>query len=514
MKVPQIIKNILPKKALVLFTAASPKQEYDALKPDDKRENPTIRTDATETEQMFTADKRIKSYIWADHLYDNDGIGSTLDTIVRLAVGTKGGIPIFTGDGAEEAQQKFDKWKKAAGFAEDEHWQDLLGLILRIVKLHGDCVILMDNELTGGKLRIWDADQICNITDADFRKTCDEHGWYDGEDHNDDTRWRQVEGVVIDTMGRVQGYFVTPLRNRYSVGGNASTFLPVDLARRVSSHKKITQYRGESVFLPTCEITEDTRSLIKSEVASARLNAEHSFFIKRSPVTIGGELDGLTAEQVVDGTDISEEQVAQIKQAAKNTTDYSAFDGKAAIGFIGSDQDVIKMDNANRPAAAIQQWLDKLDDANGKRLGVMSCLARGRADNSYSSGQIELSISWSSFEEYQKMLERQVVDYVCEILCPGVSYTVTWPKAFEIDPQKAEQTKDMQLRGGRTDFEELLGPYWKKKLQKLADQKKFLEENGLTNLSFFQTPSGAQAQEQTEDDDNDNGNQQRKEIFP
>jgi hypothetical protein len=249
-------------------------------------------------------------------------------------------------------------------------------------------------------------------------------------------------------------------------------------------------------------------------VSAAKLLAEHTLVHKRPSSFLAGALEGMSDSQITDGTPISEEQVAALKAKVSGTNEFKALAGKAAIAEISNDEELTSLDNGNHPAPAIREWMDKMDDANGKRLGVMSCLARGRADNSYSSGQIEVTISWSSFEEYQKLLERKVVDYVCGILFPNVQYTVVWPKAFEIDPQKAEQTKDMQIRGGRTDFEELLGPYWKKKLQKLADQKKFLEENGLTNLSFFQTPSGAQAQEQTEDDDNDNGNQQRKEIFP
>ena len=55
----------------VFFRMNSPKQSYDALKSDPQRKQPEIRTEATETEQVFTADKRVKAYAWADNLYDN-----------------------------------------------------------------------------------------------------------------------------------------------------------------------------------------------------------------------------------------------------------------------------------------------------------------------------------------------------------------------------------------------------------------------------------------------------------
>lgn len=487
----------------VFFRMNSPKQSYDALKSDPQRKQPEIRTEATETEQVFTADKRVKAYAWADNLYDNDSIGSTLETIIRLTIGVKGGVPVFTGEGGIDAQAAFDEWKKTAGFYEDEHWQEMLGLILRTVLLHGDCLILLDKSLTDGKLRVWDADQLVSINDSAFARMAKNNGWFDGESFNEKTSWRQVEGVVMDTQGRVRGYFVTSLRNQYSIEDTEATFLPAAIVRRVSFHRKITQYRGESVFLPNCTVTEDTNSLVKSAVASAKILAEHALVHKRpSSSIIGGALEGLSDSQIAEGTPLTEEQVAALKAKATGSTEFKAFEGKAAIAEISNDEELTSLDMGNRPQPAIREWMDKMDDANGKRLGVMSCLARGRADNSYSSGQIELCISWSSFEEYQKLLERKVVDYVCGILFPNVKYTVVWPKAFEIDPQKAEATKDARLRGGRTTFEEELGPHWKEKLKQLADEKKYLESIGLDNLSFFQTVSGGNASASNTNDEN------------
>ena len=502
------LKNTFQRTKYAIFRSRDIRQEYETLKKDPLKPKAKIRYQDTLTEQMFNAELRIDAYAQSNNLYDNDDVGSILETNVRLAIGQTGGMPVFTGKGAKEAQNTFNTWKKSAGYAEGEHWHDMLELILRTVKLHGDCLVLMDPDLTGNKLRVWDADQIVNINDTDFRKFCDTFGGYDSDEHNDKTRWKQVEGVLMDTTGRVIGYFVTSLRNRMAVKLEDATFLPIGLARRVVATKKITQYRGEPLFLPNSDLTLDTRSLIKSEVKSGMINAEHAFFIKRPATLLGDAIGDLSDEQIVDGTTVSEDQLAKMREKAEANTDYKAFKGKSAIGFIGDNEDVIKMDNASRPALPIQQWMDKMNDANGKRLGVMSCLARGRADNSYSSGQIEVSISWASFAEDQKMLERQVVDYVCDILCPGVAYTVTWPEAFEIDPQKSEATKDARLRGGRTTFEEMLGPYWQQKLLQLAKEKKFLEENGLENLSFFQSVSGASAEIKTDDNTTNKGEQQ------
>ena len=152
--------------------------------------------------------------------------------------------------------------------------------------------------------------------------------------------------------------------------------------------------------------------------------------------------------------------------------------------------------------------MDKLADINGQRLGVQSCLARGRADNSYSSGQIELEISWSKFQDDQKMLERQVVDYAVSILCPGADYTVVWPRAFEIDPQKAESTYDAQLRGGRNSFQRMMGPGWQSWLDDRAEFKAACEALDPNQFSWYgQTVAGApmSAPESTPESTPENG---------
>ena len=144
--------------------------------------------------------------------------------------------------------KKFDNWKRDCGWQEGEHWHDLLKLILRTVKLHGDCLILLDPGLTENKLRIWDADQICSIDDSDFATQCHENGWYDGEEI-EENQWRQIEGVVTDSYGRVKGWYVTSLRNRFIVDGDMATFIPFGVGRLVKSPKYLTQYRSGGVLV-------------------------------------------------------------------------------------------------------------------------------------------------------------------------------------------------------------------------------------------------------------------------
>lgn len=497
-------------KFISLLAARSLVARYDSLNRQPTRKVTEIRTDLSETEQVFTAEKRVLAYAKCDNLYDNTALSSILDTSIRLTIGKRGGTPLFTGPDKDTMQEWFTRWKRSAGYAEGESYYEMLALILRLVKLHGDCIVWIDPILTDGRIRIFDADQICNVAIADFEKWKLDRGLPDS--------CRQVEGVVVDGTGRVHGYFVTMLRNRYSISIDDAIFLPISTCRRVSYHRKHTQFRGEpAAFLANEELTEDTKSLLKSEIAAAKLASELPLVVEQpdgfDSNVLGSLLEGYQdLGEVTEGTGISADDIEKLGEASKidEASTFKAFEDKASIAMVKSGTKVTNLTNAQRPSTQIQEWINVLNDTNGRALGVMSCLSRGRADNSYSSGQIEIEISWKSFEEDQKLLERDVVDYVMATLYPNAEYEVYWPSSIQIDPEKNEKTLNMMLQGGRTTYREILGSDWKQIIDQLAEEKAYLKEKGLDNLTFFQTQNGNEStevmEEHSSDKDIDKGN--------
>ncbi|MBQ7178799.1 MAG: phage portal protein [Victivallales bacterium] len=486
-------------KAVPIFIRAG--NRYEALKNDPDRPRRERRTDATRTEQWFSGEKRIRSYDLADDLYDNEDVGATLDSCIRLTIGVNGGSVWFTGMDKEKYQEQFNAWKKVAGFTENENFSDLLALILRTVKLHGDCVILCDPDLTGGKVRIWDADQICSVNDSEFRRWCDENGYAD---------CRQVEGVVLDADERVLGWWVTMLRNRYSVDMKDAMFLPSTLARRVSYRKLVSQIRGESALLANCDITSDTGALLKSEVQASRNTAEIAVAIIKPAAASNNALaamtQGISPEKLTENTGFTPEEIASMTAAAKQDNTFEAYSGKSALAYFDNGTQIQRLNNDNRPSTSIMEWTNNLADRNGRRLGVMSSLARNRADHSYSAGQIELEISWKQMEEDQKLLERQVVDYVVGTLYPNATYVCNWPAQFEIDPQKGEAVKDAKIRGGRDTLMRQLGPNWQEILLQQQAEMEFVKAHDLTTTPYLQPQAGtAMAKEQRDAGEDENG---------
>ena len=464
---------------------------YDSLQRHPTRPAVEIRAELSETENQFTADKRILAYALCDNLVDNTTAGSIIDTCIRLTVGTQGGNLIFGGADADTMAAWFRRWSRHCGYAEGETLQEVLGVILHCVKVHGDCLVWCDPVLTDCKIRIFDADQICNVAITDFDR------WKHDRDLPESCR--QVEGAVVDGTGRVHGYFVTMLRNRYSVNLDDAMFLPVETCRRVSYKRKHSQYRGEPALLRSEEITADTKDLMKSEIGAAKLTAEYGFVVKQpqgmDSDDISKLIDGYSSlDELQQDTGVDIGELERIGNGHDSKT-FEAFAGKSAIASLPAGAEVQNLNNGQRPSPQIQTWLDNLDISNGKALGIMSCLAKGRADNSYSSGEIELQISWKSFEEDQALLEDDVIGYVMGVLWPNAVYDVHWPKSISIDPEKEQKTYTLALGNGLTTFREILGSDWKRDLQQLAEEKKYIKGLGLDNLTFFATPSGNESSE-------------------
>lgn len=461
---------------------------YTTLEQDAHRKLPEYRSGRTETQQVMPSYRRLLAYRFGDRAYDNEIPGAIVDTTIRLTIGARGGRPYFTGDNADELQRRWDRWAAHCGHQEDEAWPEMLGIALRAAKTHGDCLALIHPDLTGGKLRLWDADQI--VDHADFPGWCAARGWHAAMGEMD-YGYRQVAGAVTDPEGRVVGYFVTCLRQQASASGDAITFLPASLCRRISTRLKISQYRGESAMLPLEELTHSTTSLIKSEVAAANNFSQLSFLVIRPPG--GGDMQSATIEGAIDPeTGMVRDDVAAmlpggsndprelIRQTVQGPPDMTQIEGKSAYGSLPYGSEVRELRNSDRPSTSIQAWLDRAADLSGQRLGVQSCLARGRNDASYSAGQLELAISWAKIQEDQAMLERQLIDYAVGVVCPeATDWEVQWPAMIDIDPARTQAAADAAIRGGRETYQQQVGPEWRGRLRAMKQVLDYCREIGL-----------------------------------
>lgn len=494
MKILDGIKRIFTREAAVpsaeelASRILSARAAYEVLDFDPLRSRPPVRPQKTETEQVFPGGQRLEAYRYGDRAFDNHySFGSQVLTAKRLTIGAKGGRPFFTGSNAAELQRRWDTWAANCGHQEDESFSEVLGILLTASIVHGDCLILCHKELTGGKIKIFDGDQICNH--ADFKAWCANRGLHAAMTYTD-YGYRQVEGAVIDPEGRVIGYFVTCLRGVTAAPDNAITFLPRSICRRVGQHTKISQYRGESAALPLEELEHDTNSLIKSEVQAAQNFSQFAFAVIRPEASgdamsaaIKGAIDpatGTIREDVAALLPFGDDPRQLIRQTAEQPADLRQLEGKAAIASLQHGSEIRDLRNSDRPSSSILGWLDKASDLSGQRMGLQSCLSRGRNDASYSAGQLELAISWTAIEELREMLEKQVIAYCVSVICPeNEGYRTQWPSKIEIDPEKTQKVITEQLRSGVKSYQDIIGPGWKEQLLEIKEAVDYCKAIGL-----------------------------------
>lgn len=493
----------------------SAQNRYKALNPDYLRSPIDWRVAPTETEQVMPANERLTAYRLGDAAYDNYITGSIIDTSVRMTIGPRGGHPFFTGGNAAEMQKHWDRWARRCGHQEGETWSEILGIALRASKVHGDCLALLDTLLTDGKVRLYDADQICDITD--FDTWCYSRGWTPASKETG-SGYRQTAGAVTDPEGKVVGYFVTAVRQSPAVSSQQATFLPITICRRIGERRKITQFRGESQLLPLDQLIADTNSLLSAEVASAKNHAELSFAVIDPPnaasemkAALDGAIDEETGrirddvlEMLPEGTESDPRDA--LRQLAPAPAEMLRLEGKSAYGRFPSGTQIQSLDNANRPSPNIQAWQDKVAEMGGQRFGLQSCLSHGSTNASYSAGQLELAISWRKIAEDQEMLERQLVEYAVDIICPDAEgYQVIWPSMLEMDPEKHQKTLDAAIKGGRQSYQDQVGPAWREKLKQMKEVADYCHSIGLNPaaLSWLGETLAGNEKETTIDDTGD-----------
>jgi capsid protein len=112
------------------------------------------------------------------------------------------------------------------------------------------------------------------------------------------------------------------------------------------------------------------------------------------------------------------------------------------------------------------------------------------------------------FQSLQKLVERLILDFVYpqilddaiargtlspvpDALTTANSWTALWPAMPILDPLDEIEAFYRRIRYGQSNFDLELGPEREAIHKRLAENMKFLRDNGLENLPYFATASGA-----------------------
>lgn len=420
----------------------------------------------------------------------------------------------------EEWNKKADEYfnvdfARDCRYDEPQHFAEVVQGIERALMLEGDVLVSFDDWLADtGKLLIWEADQLCEVSASEWEKNAPT--WARDKEGKP---YPQKNGVIRSKDGRLAGFIVcrkelaSEKSGVLTVGIDEATFIPADTARLIKNRFRFNQSRGVPSMLPVSDNLYDIDEMIKSELSTARVRSKNYAYVEHTDPGISDDqqalaedlLEQLSAESGdIDEEEgiaeaLSEEKVKelplydQLKECTGGNLDYVAQGDK--VVFPGID----------RPNLDTATFFNELGDSAAASQGLTQGFARMAVSSSYTAHRGECAITYAHLRNFQKRMEHQFLDWIAEkVICRAIRkgfpapsdprwfVKINWefPSPDAIDPEKQARANAQKLKNGELTFRELLGPGWKSRLSDLAEECKYVRSLGLP-LNIFETVAGA-----------------------
>lgn len=407
------------------------------------------------------------------------------DQQIRVnVVGSVGGklyasFPEGYEDAAQAVMNHFNRvWAPHAEFSFGRSFNWLLKTALTAMDTNGNLILVFDDGfLTGGNgtglVRGFEGDEIAGISDEDFAAL-----WPKG--------YSQSAGFVYNPSGMFSGAFVSSLQRGADTfeRGKFVTLRRDPFSRApcnwiaLGEQRRFNQGRAISPLTAALTCLVDLHETISSEAQAAKLNSQ----------IVGQILQDASADVADAGA-----------YAATTSADGSSEFSTRQLTSIGARFDQmppgqkIELLDTKRPNANMPAYVEFLTGLVGGTKGLARVYATLKAQTSYTAFRGEQVMSWPSFEEAQKDLERNVCDWVAvhvieravrmgEITAalPDGWQTMLawqWPKMREVSQTDAENAFATGLRNGSVTFFDRFGPDWENRCirQRATEVRKFRE---------------------------------------
>ena len=468
---------------------------YEISEPNDQRKAPKI--EKVDEAGIYPTKKRLLGINAARQLERNYSPMRAQQHQFKInVVGNLAKIEVNVDGNGKEASKWFnEEWAASPDYKNEAlHWNQVLQNIVTSVHREGDCVVAFDDNLfeDSGKLLFWESDQICPLTDDALEKSP-----YKG--------YIQDQGLLRDPVtGKIVAFVVSGKRGLSSIEKfEDCVILTTEDARFVSKPWRLNQGRGVGSVVTAAPQIQDVYEMQSAELMSAKASSKRVGKVTRADEAADADY---VIEQIDDEVKAGgDPDAVAAASAAKlpNYENYEAFTG-GYLEYMRDGDDFTLLDN-NRPNVNMLPFIQALMGQAGSSRGLAKCYTNLEASTSYTAFRGEQIMTWPTFEDDQKWIERQVCDWVSRkaltwamrkgfvsALGDGWERMIswTWPMMREVDNLKAETAVRMKLKNGTTDWSKLLGPNWKEILTKYGEQVAFVKELGLP-LAVFETVAGA-----------------------
>ena len=219
----------------------------------------------------------------------------------------------------EEWNKKADEYfnvdfARDCRYDEPQHFAEVVQGIERALMLEGDVLVSFDDWLADtGKLLIWEADQLCEVSASDWEKNAPE--WARDKEGKP---YPQKNGVIRSKDGRLAGFIVcrkelaSEKSGILTVGIDEATFIPADTARLIKNRFRFNQSRGVPSMLPVSDNLYDIDEMIKSELSTARVRSKNYAYVEHTDPGISDDQQALAEDLLeqlsAESGDIDEEE--------------------------------------------------------------------------------------------------------------------------------------------------------------------------------------------------------------
>ena len=485
--------------------------KYEISEPSDQRKAPRI--EHTDEAGIFPTRKRLLGINAARDLERNYSPMraqqhqfkvNVVGNLAKIQVNT-GGDSKTEAKSTKEASKWFNEiWAASPDYCNESlHWNQILQNMVTTVHREGDFIVAVDDNLfeDSGKLLFWESDQIVKLSE-----TALEQSEYKG--------YTQDQGLLRDPItDKIVAFVVSGKRGLNCIDDlKDALILKTEDARFVSKPWRLKQGRGVGSIITSASQIQDVYEMQSAELQSAKASAKRVGKITRKDEVADADY---VVEQIVD--EIAEggstADALDVVDKLPNYENFEAYTG-GWMEYLQDGDDFQLLDN-NRPNTNMLAFIQSVMGQAGSSRGLAKCYTNLEASTSYTAFRGEQIMTWPTFEDDQKWIERQVCDWISkkvfswamrkgEItkLSAGWETRIswTWPTMREVDNLKAETAVRMKLKNGTTDWSKLLGPNWREILTGLGEQTDYVKELGLP-LAMFETVAGAIIEAYNTDDE-------------
>lgn len=407
-------------------------------------------------------------------------------------------------------------WAPNAEFTYRKGFNWLLKTVLTTRDVCGNVVLVFDDGiLTGGdgtgRIRAFEGDEIADV--PDFRRRFP-------------AGCEQSQGFVYDRSGVFCGAFVsTSQRGRAAFDPAAGVLTlkrdPYSDAlcpwQVIGDMYRFNQGRAVSPLASALISLIDLHETVSSEALAAKFNAQMIAQILHT------EDDG---DDEAGGGGFDGEPVDAAPAAVK----VPKCEALKNIGLHSQDMPKgthMELLDTKRPNANLDAYVDFVLGLVGGSRGLARVYSTLKAQTSYTAFRGEQLMTWKTFRDAQKDLERDVCDWAarCAIsraarlgilrnaLPDGWERMIawTWPKMLEVSEKDAQSALDAKLRNGVTSLTRELGPgefdriMAERKAEKAAFNEAGLVYPGETTVSgaIVERPADGSAADENGDDENE-----------